>query len=138
MDKGLPAKAGIDCHHQDQVQPIENMLQTFGWGVRVQRHTGTAPQFANARQGAVKMRTGLGMDCDDFGTSLGIAVQQRIRIGHHQMRIKRPVGHTAQRGNHRWAKGQVRHKMPIHHIEVDPVCTSPVNGGHFIGQPAEV
>ena len=78
------------------------------------------------------------MHRDDFGTCLGIAVQQDIRIGHHEMRIKGSLRDSTQRGYHRRAKGQVRYKMPVHHIKMNPVGTGAVNGGHLLGKSTEV
>ena len=35
------------------------------------------------------------MDGDDLGTGVGIRIQQRVRIGYHQMRIEQLVGNMA-------------------------------------------
>ena len=106
--------------------------------VRVQRHAGLAAKLADPGQRAVQMRAGLGMDSDDLGTGVGIGIQQRIRIGHHQVRIEQLVGNRAKRLDHRRAKGQVRHKMAVHHIEMDPVCAGAVDGRHLVGQSGEI
>ena len=63
--------------------------------VRIQRHAGLAAKLADPRQRAVQMRAGLGMDGDDLGTGVGIRIQQRVRIGYHQMRIEQLVGNMA-------------------------------------------
>ena len=78
------------------------------------------------------------MDGDDLGASVGIGVKQRVRVGDHQMRIKQLVGNMAKRLDHRRTKSQVRHKMAIHHIKVDPVCSSTVDSRYFVGEAGEI
>jgi hypothetical protein len=44
----------------------------------------------------------------------------------------------AQRLYDRRANGNIRYKMSIHDVNMDPVATSGVNGAHFFTQPRKV
>ena len=78
------------------------------------------------------------MDGDDLGAGVGIGIQQRVRIGYHQMRIEQLTGNMAKRLDHGRAKGQVRHEMAIHHIKMDPVRAGAVDSRHLVGETGKV
>ena len=72
IDKALPPKSGIDRHHKDKIQTVQNMLQTVNRRMRIQRNTGFAAKLADVAKTAVKVRAGFGMNGNDIRSGSGI------------------------------------------------------------------
>src|SRR3546814_9593418 len=69
-DEALPAKAGIDAHHQHQVDVFQYVIENLGGRGGVERNARPLAPRLDALDGAVDMGTGLGMDGDDVGPRL--------------------------------------------------------------------
>ena len=114
------------------------MDQIVNTAVRINRHPGFAPQFANTRQTTVKMRAGFGMNSDPISPSGRIVRQQRVRVGHHQMCIKWLLTVATQGFDQRRAKCQIWYEMPIHDIKMDPVRARFIYRPHLGTYRAEI
>ena len=121
VDEFLPAETGVDRHHADQIGQVQQMRHRLGRGAGVQRHARLHPRAPDRLQRAVNMRPRLDMGSQDVGPRFGIGVDVGIDGGDHQMHIHHRC-HMAAKGfdRHR-AKSQVRHEMPVHHIDMHPV-----------------
>ena len=71
-----PPKPGIDAHHQHQVDLLEHIVEHLGRGRRIERHAGLLAQRLDPLDGAMEVRSGLGMDGDDVGAGLGEGVEE--------------------------------------------------------------
>jgi hypothetical protein len=80
----------------------------------------------------------LGMDRDDAGARPGERLEISVRLGHHQVDVQGQPGHTPHRGHHRRADGEVRHEMPVHHVEVDLVGAAPLDRGDSVAESGKV
>ena len=80
------------------------------------------------------MRSCLGMNGNIIAS--GIREGGEIGIGgcDHQMTIKNLVRAVADGFDHGWAKGDVRYKMTIHNIEMNPIRTRFNNGFNLVAQ----
>ena len=78
-DEALPAEAGIDAHHQDQVDLLEHIIERLGRRRRIERDAGALAQRLDLLDGAVEVRPGFGMDGDDVGAGLGEGLDDRDR-----------------------------------------------------------
>src|SRR3989454_5459935 len=58
----LPPEPGVDRHHEDEVQVVEDVLERVGWGRRVQRRAGPGAELADQGERAREVRAGLRMD----------------------------------------------------------------------------
>ena len=137
-DEALTAEAGIDAHHQHEVDIVPDMLEGGDRRRRVQRDAGLLAQMLDELQRAVEMRPRLGMDGDDVGARLGEIGDVGIDRRDHQMHVegKRAVG--PQRPHDDRADGQVGDEMPVHHIDMDVVGAGFRHGAHVLAQPGEV
>ena len=84
------------------------------------------------------MRAGLGMHRDDVGAGGGEGLDIWIAGRNHQMHVERLLGMRTERLDHVGADGDVRHKMAVHHIDMDPVAAGGVDGAHFLAEPGKI
>jgi len=84
------------------------------------------------------MVTGLGVHNEHLATSFDIQVRKFVGFLDHEMRLERAVGSVSNRGNHVGTKGQVWDETAIHHVELEPINTSLVQGNNFVAEAAEV
>src|SRR3546814_3606689 len=90
-DEALPAKAGIDAHHQHQVDVFQYVIEHLGGRGGVERNARLLAQRLDALDGAVDMGTGLGMDGDDVGPRLGERSEEHTSELQSLMRISYAV-----------------------------------------------
>ena len=88
--------------------------------------------------GPVKVWTRLGVHRDDVGTRFGEGVEEGINGGDHQVDVERLCAVWSERLHHRGPDRQVRHEMPVHHVDMDPVRARLVDRTHFIAEMGEV
>ena len=96
------------------------------------------PERADRLQRAVEMRAGLGMHGDDVGARFGERREVGIGRRDHQMAVEDLRRRAADRLDDRRPEGDVRHEMPIHHVEMDPVGARGVDGAHLFAEAREV
>ena len=84
------------------------------------------------------MRAGLGMDGDVIAAGLGERLEIGIAGRDHQMRVEDLLGVRAHRLDDVGAVGNVRHEMPVHHVEMDPVGAGRIDGADFLAQLGEI
>ncbi len=84
------------------------------------------------------MWSGFRMNREDVCASLRKGSNERVHGGDHQVHIERLVRAFAELFDHRRAKGQVWHEMPIHDVDMDHVCASMVYGGNLFTEAREI
>ena len=75
---------------------------------------------------------------DIGGTGLGVACHPVFGSLDHEVDIQWQPRRRAQVGDHLRPECEIRHEMPVHDVDVDPVGAAGLGLGHGIGQPAEV
>ena len=95
-DEALAAEAGIDAHHQHQVDDVDDVLERRHRGRRIDRDAGLLALGADRLQRAVEMRAGLGVDGDDVGAGLGEGRDVGIGRRDHQMAVEELLGQRPQ------------------------------------------
>ena len=128
INKFLSAKAWVDRHNANQITQIQKMRDTVGGCSRVQRHPSFHACTTNGLQRAVNMRARLNMRGQNICPCIRIGINIGVNRRDHQMHIHdrfymRPKGLHRRR-----AKGEVRHKMPIHDIDMHPIRPLRLNG----------
>ena len=84
--EGLAAEAGVDGHHQDEVALVEHVLDRGGRRRGVERHAGLRAELADAREAAVEVRAGLGVDGDEVGAGGDEGLEEGVGGRDHQVR----------------------------------------------------
>lgn len=69
------------------------------------------------------------------GPCLSKRLKKDFRLVAHQMHVEGQASQGAQTRNQCRAEREVRDKMPIHDVQVEPVCTGVLDPQHFSRQP---
>ena len=77
-------------------------------------------ELADAMQRSVQMGRRLGVDDDDLAAG-GVALQQPVGVGHHEVRLELDTRVAPGRCDHVGPERQVRHEDPVHHVPLDAV-----------------
>ena len=78
------------------------------------------------------------LNADDVSASLGEVFDVLLRLNNHQVHIQRLAGDRPQGLNDHGANGDVGHEAAIHHIDVNPVGTSLVNGPNVLSKLGKI
>ena len=71
----------------------------------------------------MKVASGFGMNGDDGGPGVDVVIDVPFRVFDHQMYVKGQFRDFSECFDNRWANGQVRDKVPVHNIHMNPVGT---------------
>ena len=66
----MAAEAGVDGHHQHEINLVHHIFNRRFMGGGADRHARTFAERFDLRDGAVEMRRGFGVDGDNIGTCL--------------------------------------------------------------------
>ena len=121
VDEGLPAEAGVHGHHANQIAEVQERRRRLDRRAGIEREAGLAARRADRLQRAVRVRPGLEMRGQHIRAGLGIGVDIGIDRGDHQVHVHHGLDVRADRLAERRAEGEVRHEMPVHHVDMDPV-----------------
>ena len=121
LDEGLAAEAGIDAHHQHEIEVAQHVLDGGDRRRRVEHAARLLAQALDELDRAVDVRARLGMERDRVGAGLGIGRHHGIDRRDHQMDVERQAAVLAQRLHHHRADGDVGHEVAVHHVDMDPV-----------------
>ena len=136
--EGLAAEAGVDGHHQDEVALVEDVLDRGGRRRGVERHAGLRAELADAREAAVEVGAGLGVDGDDVGAGGDEGLEEGVGGRDHQVDVERGPRAGAERRDHVGAEGDVGDEMAVHHVDLHPVGAGGLDRGHLLAEAGEV
>ena len=121
-DELLPAEAGVDGHHQNHVRLRNQFLDRLNRRSGVERDSGFHFHLPNRAEQAVRMADGFGVKGERGGARLGEGRGEGFGVFGHQVDIQKRAGQRAAKGGaQRGAEGQVRDKLIVHHIQMQPV-----------------
>ena len=78
------------------------------------------------------------MDRHDVRASLDEGLEIGIGRRDHQVHVEGQRAVPAQRAHQRGAEGDVRHEMPVHDVEMQPVGAGGFDGVNLLAQSGEV
>ena len=84
------------------------------------------------------MRTGFRMYRDVIASGLGEGLEIGVGRRDHQMRIEDLLGVRPQRLDDVGSIRDVRNKVSIHHVEMDPVGAGGIDRAHFLAELREI
>ena len=137
-DERLAAEPGVDGHDQHEIDLVDQVVEDFGGRRRIERDAGLLAQRLDRLHRAMRVGTRFGMDGDDVGTRCGKCLKVGIDRRDHQMDVEGLGAVGFQRFDHRRADGDVRHEMPVHHVDMNPVGTGAVDRAHLFAQPRKI
>ena len=136
--KLLPAKAGVDAHHQNIVHHGQDFDERLDRGGRVDDDAGQHVVFDDVLEGAVQVAADLLMHGDHVGAGLGEGGDEGVGVLDHQVAVERQLGDGAQGLDHGRAEGDVGDKVAVHDIDVDDGAAAALGRGDFVGEMGEV
>ena len=136
--KALTTESRIDAHDQDEVDVGQHVLQHALVGMRIETDPGSLSALANLRQGSLEVRTRFGVDGDYICARVGICIDGALWLDNHQVHIHRFGGRPCSRLHHGWADREVGNEAAIHHVNVDPVGSSRLNGSDLVRQAPKI
>ncbi len=99
---------------------------------------GEAPRALDELREPVEVRLGLDVDRDPRRARVEILVERPERLLDHQVDVEGDLRVPAKRAQDQGADGEVRHEVPVHHVEMDEVRPAPLAGRDRLVQPSEV
>ena len=137
-DEFLATKAGIDAHHEQQVQISEHLNDTRQRRRRVQRHAGAAAHLADVDELSLKMGRYLLMDGNAAGASCREIIEVSLGLHDHQVTVEGQIGELANRLDDLRAECNVRNELTIHDVDVNPVGAPSLAHRDLVRQTREV
>ena len=138
MDEALPAETGIDAHHEDEVDFLDQVIEHLGRRAGIEHHARLLAERLDRLQRAMDVRPGFRVYGDDVRARFGEGFEIGIDRRDHQMHIERLRCVRAKRFHNCGADGDIGHIMPIHHVDVDPVRPGRIHGTHFFAEPGKI
>ena len=137
-NKSLTAEAGVDGHHKHQIDHVDDVFDGRDRRARIQRDAGLLTKRADCLQRTMQMRSSLGMYRNVIASGFGKSLQIRIARRDHQVRVENLPGVRTHRFDDVRAERNVRHKMAVHHVQVDPVGAGSIDAADFFAQFGEI
>ncbi len=119
-DEALATEAGEHGHAQHEIDASEVRLHRIERCVGVEREAGAQIEAAHLGH-----EIGRAADLDVHRAAVRTRVGERLEVapglGHHEVTVEEQRRVAPQRRDDRRADGDVRHEMPVHHVDVEPV-----------------
>lgn len=134
----MPTETGIDAHHEDQVEGIDDgeYVIDMGWGI--DHDTGSAAEGSDLIcevSGVLFGVDGFDMKTNRIGTVLCKWLEEHLGIGDHEVDIEVGVRACSPAGGtDGWAQREVGNEMPIHYIDMEQVRTGFDGGLALVAQ----
>ena len=84
------------------------------------------------------MNGGFGMYGEHIGPRVNECRNVFVGIGNHQMHIQRKLCGFANGFNNRWANGDIRNEMAIHHVHVNQMRSGFLDLAYFFAKGGEI
>ena len=121
-----------------EVEIVEHIVEHVDRGRGVQGHARLLTEGFHPLDRAMEVRPCLRMHGNDVGAGLGERIEEIIDWRDHEMDVEGLFRMRAKRLHHAGADSQVRHEMPVHDIDVNPVGARFVDRAYFLAKLGEV
>lgn len=121
-EEGLPAKTRPDRHDEDEVDFLEKRSGFPGGRGRIENKAGPATEVPDALKGFPDRVVRFDVNGDEIGSRLGKGLHVLVWVVEHEVGVEEQVAVTFPQGSDGLrAEAQVRHKMSVHDVEVQPL-----------------
>ena len=134
--EALATEPGEDRHAEHEIDVREVGLDRLERRVRIESETGAQPEGAHLCDERVGV-TDLDVHRASVRTGLGERLEIATGFCHHQVAVEVERRMAAQRRHHGRTDRDVRHEVPVHDVDVEPVGRRS-DFAHLLGQEAEV
>ena len=136
--KAWPPKPGFTLITSTLVDFVDHGTDLLGRRARVDHHASGFPELVDLLDGAVEVGAGLGVHADSVGALARVVGDRAFRFLDHQVHVEGAIGGGRDRGQERRPDRQVRHEVPVHHVDVDPVGAGLAHEANLFRESAEV
>jgi len=134
----LAAETGIDRHHANQINFMNDVLKRLNGGMGIDSDPGFAARVPDLLNIALQMRASLNVNGNIRGTSPGKCFHVTLGLHDHKMNIKRSRSMPADRLDDRESHGYIGNKDAVHDINMDPIRFAVIDHTYLIGKVGEV
>ena len=120
----LPAEAGLHAHHQHKIQLVKIRCQRLRLGAGLDGQPHLAAQRPDGIDGGLDIVLALKVEVVQGGTGFDEGFRILQRMADHQVHIIKGIRQIfVQALEHRHAKADVGHKVAVHHVVMQHLCT---------------
>lgn len=134
----LSAETWIHAHHQHVVHHGQHFFNHHERGRGIDDDRGLHAVIGDQLQCAVQVTARFHLHTDHVRTRGGEIGDELVRVLDHQVAVERQL-RDRPNGFHDWrAKGDVGHKMTVHHVHVDDGAAATLGASDLVGQVRKV
>ena len=134
----LSAETRFDRHHEDEVDFVKQFFDRGRGRFGLDRNAHRGALFSDGGDDFQRIVVAFDMERDMVGSGIHERFDILERVGKHQMRVERQRGMFAQGGDQRGTDRQVRHKMSVHHIQMEEIGSGFFDALDLIGEEGEI
>jgi len=134
----LSSKTGVHSHHQQQIEIVEHFAHGGERRAWIHRRPRRATNFADLRELPLKMRRCLDVYGEAIRSRTGERLEIFFRLFYHHVDVEGQRRELPNRGDHLFAKGDVRNEPSIHYVEMNHVGTASYAHRDFVGKAREI
>src|ERR1035437_7368509 len=139
VNKTLPTEAGIDGHHEEQVNLVEIRLDGSDGGGRVDGEADFFSERADFPQQRCDAFAEFDVDGDLIRPGLDEEFQQNFRFAAHEVHVEEKfLGVWPDGGDDFGAEGNVGDEVAVHDVEVQPVGPGAGGASGFLAKAGEI
>src|SRR5262249_55881692 len=137
-DEGLAPKSWIYRHNKNIVDKGEYFLHIYQRRRWIDRHPRAAsrPPYLSNRPMQVYLR--FYMNGDHRRSCAGKLPDIPVRVGNHQVAVKRELGDSPRGPHYHRADRDIGHEMPIHNINMDQAGSAALGRPDLLTQASEI
>src|SRR5436853_3684843 len=137
-DEGLAAKARIDAHQENVINIRQGFFNSDQRRQRIEHDARTTAEVAYGGQRPVQVGDGFDVDRDQVRAGAREVGNVAVGVGDHQMAVKRQPCRFARGFDNERADSNVRHKMPIHDVDVNQARAAALGSLNLFAEPREI
>src|SRR4051794_37873732 len=132
------SKTWVDRHDQDLVNLGQDLFQCGRRRCRINSDSGAFAESPYSVHRAMQVEVAFPMHEKRIRAGFDELGDESIRVRDHQVCLQWKSRHTPQRSNDRRPHRDVRYKMAVHDVDVDPVSSGPLRLAHLRAETGKV
>lgn len=137
-DELLPAKAGVDGHHQQQVDVVEHVADGVQGRCGVERKARARAEVADVPQGALQVRRALGVHGEERRARADEGLGVAVRVLNHEVDVQRQGTDRVHGADHVRAKGDVGNEPAVHDVHVQEIGPGGLHAAGLLAHAGKV
>jgi hypothetical protein len=115
----LTTEAGVDAHHQDVVDEVQDFREHLDGSRGIQNYAGLAAVRNDVVKGAIEVDAGFLMNRNPIGSGFGKLGNEKVRVFDHEVTIDRHLNDFTQPRDDRGTDGDVGNEVAVHNVDME-------------------